>query len=402
MEWSAQQEAALEAVAEWRRTRSKPWFYLAGYAGTGKTTLARHFAEGLDGAVIYGAYTGKAASVMRAKGCHGATTIHRLIYRPSGQSSQELRKLKAERDEAMRTGATQYEIDKLSARIAEEVKRLRSPLFDLNEDADCRSAALLIIDECSMINGRMADDLLSFDVPVLVLGDPAQLPPVGGEGFFTSHEPDYMLTDVHRQARESGILRLATDIRSGKNSYNPADYTPEAMLVRVSAIRENPQQVLDFDQIIVGTNAKRHATNKRVRELLGHEYPMPRAGERLMCLMNNHDLGLLNGEVYTAVEDSGPEDRDTVSLHIEPEDCSTEPQWVEAWRALLLGQKLEHHRDQSTQEFSYGYAMTGHKSQGSGFPRVLAFDQSHVFCADARRWLYTVATRASEHLTLVR
>ncbi len=56
-------------------------FRLFGYAGTGKTTLARRIAEDVDGTVVYGAFTGKAASVMRQKGCYDAATIHSLIYR---------------------------------------------------------------------------------------------------------------------------------------------------------------------------------------------------------------------------------------------------------------------------------------------------------------------------------
>ncbi len=61
-------------------------------------------------------------------------------------------------------------------------------------------AALVVIDECSMVDADLGNDLLSFGVPVLVLGDPAQLPPLRGGGFFTEAEPDVMLTEVHRQA----------------------------------------------------------------------------------------------------------------------------------------------------------------------------------------------------------
>ena len=81
MSWSPQQDAALKAVAEWLRRGDRPVFRLFGYAGTGKTTLARHIAEGVDGDVAFGAYTGKAALVMRSKGCEDASTIHSLIYR---------------------------------------------------------------------------------------------------------------------------------------------------------------------------------------------------------------------------------------------------------------------------------------------------------------------------------
>ena len=65
MEWSAQQEAALQKVNRWRKAGSSPYFMLAGFAGTGKTTLARHLAANEDGLVLFAAYTGKAAHVLR-------------------------------------------------------------------------------------------------------------------------------------------------------------------------------------------------------------------------------------------------------------------------------------------------------------------------------------------------
>ena len=80
------QDAALKAVSDWLKNKpgtrgTPPLFRLFGYAGTGKTTLARHVAAGVDGEVKFAAFTGKAALVMRHKGAHGATTIHSLIYR---------------------------------------------------------------------------------------------------------------------------------------------------------------------------------------------------------------------------------------------------------------------------------------------------------------------------------
>ena len=86
MKWSPQQDRALTAVSEWLTAADRPVFRLFGFAGTGKTTLARHLAEGVDGKVVFGAFTGKAALVMRNKGCSDASTIHSLIYRPSENS----------------------------------------------------------------------------------------------------------------------------------------------------------------------------------------------------------------------------------------------------------------------------------------------------------------------------
>src|SRR3954469_18553543 len=178
MSWSPQQDAALKAVAEWLRRGDKPVFRLFGYAGTGKTTLARHIAEGVDGDVAFGAYTGKAALVLRSKGCADASTIHSMIYRSR------------ESDEG-------------------------GPQFVLNRQSAAAKADLIVIDECSMVDEELGRDLLSFGRPVLVLGDPAQLPPVKGGGFFTEAEPDIMLTEVHRQAQDNPIIRMSMAIREG-------------------------------------------------------------------------------------------------------------------------------------------------------------------------------------------
>ena len=177
--YAPQQDAALKAIAALAARRADPQvFRLFGYAGTGKTTLARRIAEDVDGTVVYGAFTGKAASVMRQKGCHDAATIHSLIYR---------------------------------TKEAEE----GGPTFTLNRSGPAAKADLIIIDECSMVDSDLGNDLLSFERPVLVLGDPAQLPPVRGGGFFTEAEPDVMLTEVHRQAKDDPIVRMAMTMREG-------------------------------------------------------------------------------------------------------------------------------------------------------------------------------------------
>ena len=54
-------------------------------------------------------------------------------------------------------------------------------------------------------------------------------------------------------------------------------------------------------------------------------------------------------------------------------------------------------------EFNYGYAITGHKAQGSQWDRVLVFEENFPFDkTEHARWLYTACTRASERLVLVR
>ena len=234
-QFSPHQDDALKAVAQWLKAKpgangTPQVFRLFGYAGTGKTTLARHLAEQSDGEVKFAAFTGKAASVMRGKGCKGASTIHSLIYR-ARESGEEI------------------------------------PSFDLWDEAPASKAELIVIDECSMVDAELGRDLLSFGVPVLVLGDPAQLPPIQGGGFFTETEPDAMLTEVHRQATDDPIVRLSMDIRAGEylepGRYGETEVIPKNKL--------DPERVLEADQVLVGRNATRRAYNLRMRERRGFE-----------------------------------------------------------------------------------------------------------------------------------
>src|SRR4029077_431772 len=229
-DFSPQQDAALKAVAEW--LKAKPGrgqtplvFRLFGYAGTGKTTLARHVAEGVDGKVLFAAFTGKAALVMRSKGCAGASTIHSLIYKTRENGAEV-------------------------------------PSFDLWDDAPASKAKLIVIDECSMVDAELGRDLKSFAVPLLVLGDPAQLPPIQGGGYFNDAARDPLLTEVPRQAQDNPIVRLSMEIREGRR-LAPGTYG-ETQVVARSAL--DPQRVLDADQVLVGRNATRRAYNGRLRE----------------------------------------------------------------------------------------------------------------------------------------
>src|SRR4051794_10843299 len=218
MEWSPQQEEALRRVAAWLKAGTPQTFRLFGYAGTGKTTLARHLAEAVDAKELFAAFNGKAALGMRRKGCERASTIHSLIYK-TRESSEEV------------------------------------PSFDLWDDAPAAKAALILIDECHMVDAGLGRALMSFGVPLLVLGDPAQLPPIQGGGFFTEVEPDAMLTEVHRQAEDNPIIRLSMDIRAGLD-LEPGRYGETEIVVRPDL---DPQRVIVADQVLVGRNATRRA-----------------------------------------------------------------------------------------------------------------------------------------------
>ncbi len=375
MKLSPQQDEALARVAAWLKRGEDPLFRLFGYAGTGKTTLARHFAEGMDGQVQFAAFTGKAAQVLRAKGAKSAKTIHSLIYRPRGEETVS--------DETTGT-----------ARV--------SPAFSLNRQSPVAKAKLVVVDECSMVDEALARDLMSFGTPILVLGDPGQLPPVSGGGFFTEAEPDYLLTEIHRQARDNPILKLALDVREGKE-LEYGDYGTARVISKREVERE---AVLAADQVLVGTNRTRRLYNGRLRELKGFQGALPQAGDKLVCLRNDPAKGLLNGSLWQVLTASPEKTKPGTNLIVKPDDDDIDRG---AAKIKLLKAAFE---DPSAEipwatkkrfdDFDFGYALTVHKAQGSQWDDVMLFDESWAFRDTRERWLYTAVTRAAKTLTIVR
>ncbi|KLK94738.1 ATP-binding protein [Microvirga vignae] len=362
MTWSPQQDAALKAVADWLRRGDRPVFRLFGYAGTGKTTLAKHIAEGVDGEVAFGAYTGKAALVLRTKGCTDASTIHSMIYR---------------------------------SREGDE----NGPQFVLNRQSQAAKSDLIVIDECSMVDEELGRDLLSFGTPVLVLGDPAQLPPVKGGGFFTEAEPDVMLTEVHRQAKDNPIVHLSMQVREG-GRLEPGSYG-ESRIIRRREI--DAATVMAADQVLVGLNKTRRLYNTRLRELNGYRDPMPAAGEKLVCLRNDKTKGLLNGGTWSIQALRGIRN-DFIRMDVIPDDdVRRKSVEVAVHKAFFEGteEEVPFALRRESDEFTYGYALTVHKAQGSQWDDLVLFDESYAFREHRSRWLYTGLTRAADKVTVV-
>ncbi|MBG21540.1 MAG: ATP-binding protein [Rhizobiales bacterium] len=375
MQFSPQQDAALKAVSKWLKEGRSPVFRLFGYAGTGKTTLARHFAEHVDGEVLFAAFTGKAAQVLRSRGAKNAKTIHSLIYRPRGEEEVS--------DEE--TGKTTV-----------------SPMFSINRQSPLAKAALIVIDECSMVDEALGRDLMSFGTPILVLGDPAQLPPISGGGFFTEHEPDILLTEIHRQARDNPIIDLAMQVREGREIMH-GDYGAAQVIGKGDV---NQELVLAADQVLVGTNRTRRRYNQRLRELKGFTQAYPQAGDKLVCLRNDPSKGLLNGSLWQVMTSSKETVKPGINLLVRPEDDDMDRG---AAKIKLLKAAFEEPDTEipwSTKkrydDFDYGYALTVHKAQGSQWNNVVLFDESWAFRDTRERWLYTAITRAAEQLTVVR
>jgi exodeoxyribonuclease-5 len=431
---SALQAQAIQDIKDWfaNGTAMQQVFRVFGYAGAGKTTIVRHaIAElGLDtmereadgsvsatGGVLYAAFTGKAALVMTRKGTP-ASTIHSLIYRVSEATPAEIERIK---DDITDIKAKLPSLPSAS-RLMEET-RLRSlelrlteihkPRFVLNEQSIVKEAKLLVLDEVSMVGEEMAKDLLAFGKPILVLGDPGQLPPVKGEGAFTQQAPDVMLTEIHRQAGESAIIRLATLARQGL----PIPYGEHDRFVwKMRRDQVGPEQMLRGGQVICGRNATRLQLNLAMKRAAGFPgtYPTGR-GEKIICLKNRNDLGLVNG-MFVDLADIRDEDEISFSATVVTEDGERigaggdRPERFRIYKGHFdehvapdpERDRRDHWAKKKTIEAVWGWAITCHKSQGSQWENIVVFDDGLGRTAEDRaRWLYTAITRASSGLVLL-
>lgn len=399
--WNKQQVEALNLIYAWLRTPKadrQQIFRLFGYAGTGKTELSKTIADFVmnemgksnvpTGGLLFAAYTGKACSVLRIKGCRGADTLHSMLYKPV--------------------------IDPDTGICKEFVLNMESPI------SQC---ALLIIDECSMVNDEMAKDILGFGTLILVLGDPAQLPPVKGEGYFTDAKPDYMMTGIERQAADNPIIYLATRVRKGKE-LKVGKYGESR--VYDAGRHVSDKLYVDHDQIICGLNATRKTVNNRARRINGKAdrnpiYPV--AGDKLMCLKNNKTSGLYNGTLWTSARPQiqkvmkpifkgsnlmRPGDVDVLAFKVRSLD-EMDPQGNPY---IIKTQCSLHHFNDAiaepeyrdiagTDSWTYGYGITAHKSQGSQWDSVLLFEESSSFREHRFRHSYTAITRAAERITIL-
>jgi exodeoxyribonuclease-5 len=420
MDFAPQQQEAIGKIVDWYAgdDHEKQVFRLFGYAGTGKTTLARHIVDRLGVNAQFAAFTGKAAYVLRTKGCD-ARTIHSLIYQPVEKARKHLEELRSRRSSI----ADPTEEVALDRAIEIEEEKLRSPDFILREDSELSSAPILVLDEVSMVGERIAADLLSFGVKILCLGDPAQLPPVEGGGYFINRQPDHLLTEIHRSALDSPVTRLATAVRQSP----PGDRTlgmdgMDGDSGRTLAVSR--EELAGFDQVLVGTNKTRWQAIHLLRDIAGLTGPVPQVGDRVIGLANNSQADIFNGQQFT-VTGTGEPGRDRILLHL-VDDAGGE-RTITCWLAGFTGQEGEKHAKRegrgSVAALTFAQAITCHKSQGSQWGRVLVVDESWIFARAAtsdamragipaeaagaaghlngQRWLYTAITRAAEQVVVI-
>lgn len=399
MQWGSQQQQALDMIGDW--WRDDHWqaiedridlgpgldaFVLDGYAGTGKTTLAKALPGLLNCTVNYAAYTGKAASVLRSKGMTQATTLHSLLFRPR-ERSEERERLEHE----LETAPVAHRM-----RIAEQLLELQDQVnFSSDPDEEPpEPGQLLVVDERSMVDEWLLKRIAERYRRVLFLGDPFQLKPV--KGVEAPLFANFTLTEVHRHA--GPLLQAVTRIRQGED--------PAACVNEAFAWGSIPK-IYDSDVILCYMNRTRRDLNQRQRVRQGHEL-RPRQGEPLVVLKNAHAYNMWNGEVYRLAKDAVLLDPITMGLEFEERpnmvlEAERARFQIEAMMPLDKATKLREERRggplRSILQLDFGYALTVHKSQGSEWPVVgLINDYRGERNVDYRRWLYTACTRAQKRV----
>lgn len=396
MELNEKQKNGLTLALQRYKNKEK-YTVIAGYAGAGKSTLVRFIIEELktygvkETDVCFACFTGKAAQVLLKKGNKNVITLHKLLYKS---------------------------IPKESGGFV----RIPNPSIPYK---------IVVVDEVSMAPKTLMDLLFKHDVYVICLGDPFQLPPVDKkEDNHLLDTPHIFLDEIMRQAQESEIIQLSMAIR--ENRPIEAFQGKEVQILNKEEL--NTGMLTWADQILVATNATRVSINTQMRKLLNFG-EQPQDGDKIICLRNywdcfsdneeplvNGTIGILKDSFLTKrylpsivkstdglshidlimgdfISDSGMYFH---SLEMDKKMIDT-GEFSLDWKTVYQLNRNPKTRDIPPLEFTYGYAITCHKAQGSEWDKVLVIEEKFPFDKiEHARWLYTAVTRSSEKLVLVR
>lgn len=419
-----QQQQALALVHDWfphSTSRWRPYFYLAGFAGTGKSTilpwLIRKACGLADREVIVCSLTAQAARVAGNKLKHQqldhvrTSTIHGLLYTPTVR-----RELLWNQDGTPTldnvTGEQLFE-RKLDFVTRDGLHR---------RSKDLRHVKLIIIDEAPMAPQDAYKDLLELGIPLLCLGDTAQLPPIGvPEHIYVDFSrPDFELTDILRQKGESQIIDVGAKVRQGYIIEHGVYGRGDLVAMNYRSFHADPAKrnawMTGADQIIVATNNMRHLVNKTMRDIYGFSpHGKLAVGDKLICLKNNKNLFIgdetvTNGLIaYVKAIHRIDERREiaVVTLTTTDVDGNTVSETLSIHLGAL-GQsrngfemmKMSKQRGKHLGIFDYAYAITCHKAQGSEWDNVIIL---HEQLGDTpyARWVYPAMTRASRNILFV-
>lgn len=441
-----QEKAVKSVIYWWNNEHSIRPFVLTGIAGSGKSTLINFIVKELglkENEISFVSFTGKAASVLNRKGLP-ATTIHKLIYNVKFDDlideNNEDEKEYYSSDNLLNT-IVNNEKKRIEKKKRENKKNDSLDVsFILKDKDELKHLKLIIVDEISMVNKQLLNDLMSFNIPIIACGDPFQLQPVGGESNDLINHPDVFLDEPLRQSLDSPIVYLANQIRNGIR-IRPCILGNDVKVTYKNKLDDS--YYINADQILCGKNVTVNTINKKYREeFLKIFTPTPKNGEKLICLKNNYNLSciengilqpLVNGLTCIFEENVGYYNRERVLLaNVKPDyfdnnqfknihidwlyfklNLKDDKHFFENldkivedeeddmnYKELFLERKyFEYNHGLRINKFAYGYCITVHKSQGSQYKKVLLINE-FLNRNTYNNWLYTAITRAEEKLVI--
>lgn len=394
---NAMQSVASEKFIYWYKhpeSRERPWFEISGAAGTGKTTVVKHIIQQLglrESDVVFMAFVGKAALALRLSGVNGRT-IHSVIY-------QIVRR---------------YKRDENGVPVTSHGKMIVESVFEKRDELP-GNIKLLVVDEGGMVDSNMGRDILSFEIPTLVLGDLHQLPPVFGYNLFLV-KPDVTLNEIMRQHKDSAIIYLAQLAMHGipipLGKYNGG----ECRVIRREKLTDD--DLREFDLVICDTNIVRDKINWYVRKnIYGIDSNTVEVGDKLICrqncwdtILNDKSLGievaLVNGLIGTVTKtDKNTATGNKMKINFKPEfsDVSFRNVAINPSHTLsdYADRKAANQKYSNDVSFEFGYCSTCHLAQGSQYPNILVYLERSLGTSEyAKKWLYTAITRAQRGLTI--
>ena len=389
IELNNQQIYLIYDLESWWNAKNKQTYEISGAAGTGKTTVIRYFIERLNLSydnVLFVAFMGKAASVMARNGLP-ATTIHSAIYDF---------KEKYDRDEN----------GKIIFKSNGKPKLIN--YFEL-KDHISKKIKLIVVDEGSQVDEKMGQDLLSFGIPVIVLGDLNQLPPVYGNSFFLKN-PDTILTQIMRQAEDNPIYWLSQEILAG-NSLKHGVYGHSAVIHKKDLTSFHFRNA---DVILTGTNKLRYRINNYCREEIKgiKKLEYSHIGEKVICRKNNwsqkvgDNIFLTNGTAgFVDYIHRESFNKRTMRMDFRPDFTDKVFRNIEFdynHMYAIPGEEENNPAGYFYDKMEFAYAITVHSSQGSQYDNVLFLYEDFMRDQeDKKRLLYTGITRAVKSVTVV-
>ena len=386
IELTSGQQELLENAVKWFRDVERgntssyehpQWYAYSGASGCGKTTVSKEIIKELnlsEKEYIGAAYTGKAVLQLQKNNVR-AKTIHSLIYEP----------------------IVRYETDNNSGK-----KKLVIDFILKNKLSD--DLRLIIIDEATMVNNTMVDELLSFNIPVIFMGDMNQLPPVFGVSSIMEN-PNFTLTQIMRQKENDPIVQLSQlvlkDLPILEGQYGLSKVTRDFDFNDIKL----------YDQVLCTNNKFRYELNTLIRsKILNRKNNEPCLYDKVICRQNNwgkcvDDYYLVNGlsGIITDI------DRSTLSkgyytINFKPDFMDKEFYHLHMDSKYIKANIDEQQKMMrlKNEKFEYSYAITVHLSQGSEYPNVLFFDSFFHDKDLTKKARYTAITRAQESITIVR